>query len=41
VAKSVDPINKRAGMAFLNEEEDGHNTTDERKEYGTEDRYSS
>jgi len=28
-------------MAFLHEEEDNHNTTDERKEYGTEDRYSS
>jgi len=28
-------------MAFLHEEEDDHNTTDERKEYGTEDRYSS
>jgi len=28
-------------MAFLNEEEDDHNTTDERKEYGAEDRYSS
>jgi len=28
-------------MAFLHEEEDDHNTTVERKEYGTEDRYSS
>jgi len=28
-------------MAFLHEEEDDHNTTDERKEYGTENRYSS
>jgi len=28
-------------MAFLHEEEDDHNTTNERKEYGTEDRYSS
>jgi len=28
-------------MAFLHEEEDDHNTTDERKEYGAEDRYSS
>jgi len=28
-------------MAFLYEEENDHNTTDERKEYGTEDRYSS
>jgi len=28
-------------MAFLHEEEDDHNTTDERKEYDTEDRYSS
>jgi len=28
-------------MAFLHEEEDVHNTTDERKEYGIEDRYSS
>jgi len=27
-------------MAFLHEEEDNHNTTDERKEYGAEDRYS-
>jgi len=27
-------------MAFLHEEEDDHNTTDERKEYGAEDRYS-
>jgi len=26
-------------MAFLREEKDDHNTTDERKEYGTEDRY--
>jgi len=26
-------------MAFLHEEEDNHNTTDERKEYGPEDRY--
>ena len=28
-------------MAFLNEEEDDHNHTDERKEHGTEVRYSS
>jgi len=29
-------------MAFLHEEEkDDHNHTDERKEYGAEDRYSS
>jgi len=27
-------------MAFLHEEEDDHNTTDERKKYGEEDRYS-
>jgi len=27
-------------MAFLHEEEDDHNTTDERKEYGVEDSYS-
>ena len=27
-------------MAFLHEEEDDHNDTDERKEYGAEDRYS-
>jgi len=27
-------------MAFLHEEEDDYNTTDKRKEYGTEDRYS-
>jgi len=36
--KSFDP---NVGMAFLHEEEDDHNTTDEKKEYGTEDRYSS
>ena len=28
-------------MAFLHEEEDNHNHTDERKENGTEDRYLS
>jgi len=28
-------------MAFIHEEEDDHNNTDERKEYGAEDRYSS
>ena len=28
-------------MAFLHEEEDDHNHTDERKEYGAEDRDSS
>jgi len=28
-------------MAFLHEEEDDHDTTDERKEYGAEDRYLS
>jgi len=28
-------------MTFLHEEEDDHNTTDERKEYGAEDRFSS
>jgi len=28
-------------MAFLHEEEDDHYTTDETKEYGAEDRYSS
>jgi len=28
-------------MAFLHEKEDDHNTTDKRKEYGAEDRYSS
>jgi len=28
-------------MAFLHEEEDDHNTTDERKEYGAQDKYSS
>jgi len=27
-------------MAFLHEEKDNHYTTDERKEYGAEDRYS-
>jgi len=39
--KSVDLKNLRAGMASLHEEEDDRNTTDERKEYGAEDRYSS
>jgi len=28
-------------MASLHEEEDNHNTANERKEYGAEDRYSS
>ena len=28
-------------MAFLHEEEGDHNHTDEKKEYGAEDRYSS
>ena len=28
-------------MTFLHEEEDNHNHTGERKEYGAEDRYSS
>ena len=28
-------------MAFLHEEEDDHTYTDERKEYGAEDRYAS
>ena len=28
-------------MAFLHEEEDDHTHTDERKEYGAEERYSS
>jgi len=28
-------------MGSLHEEEDDHTTTDERKEYGAEDRYSS
>jgi len=28
-------------MAFLHEEKDDHTHTDERKEYGAEDRYSS
>ena len=28
-------------MAFLHEEEDDHNHTDEKKEYDAEDRYSS
>jgi len=27
-------------MAFLHEEKDDHNITDERKEYGAKDRYS-
>jgi len=39
--KSVDSKNQRAGMVFFHEEEDDYNTTDERKEYGTEDRYLS
>jgi len=39
--KSVDPKNLCAGMASLHEEEDDHNTTDERKEYGAGDRYLS
>jgi len=34
--KSVDPKNQHTGMASLHEEDD-HNTTDERKEYGAED----
>ena len=34
--KSVDPKN----MALLREEEDYHNHRDEKKEHGTEDRYS-
>jgi len=38
-AKSVNS-KKRAGMAFLHGEEGNHNTTDERKENGAEDRYS-
>jgi len=28
-------------MTFLHEEEDDHNHTDEKKEYGAEDKYSS
>jgi len=32
---------QRASAASLHEEEDDHNNTDERKEYGAEDRYSS
>jgi len=28
-------------MAFLHEKEDDHNHTDEKNEYGSEDRYSS
>ena len=39
--KSVNPENYHAGMAFLHEEEDDHNHTDEKKQYGAEDRYSS
>jgi len=38
--KIVNPKNLHAGMASLHKEEDVHNTTDERKEYGAEDRYS-
>ena len=37
--KSVNPKNYHAGMAFLHEEADCHNHTDEKKEYGAEDRY--
>ena len=36
----VDPKNQHTGMAFLHEEEDNHNHTDEKKGYGAEDRYS-
>jgi len=39
--KSVDLKNQHAGMAFLHKEKDDHNYTDERKEYGAKDRYSS
>jgi len=39
--KSVDPKNQHTDMTFLHEEEDDHTHTDERKEYGTENRYSS
>jgi len=39
--KSVDSKNQHIGIALLHEEEGDHNNTDERKEYGTEDRYSS
>jgi len=39
--KSVKPKNQCTGMASLHEEKDDHNTTDERKEHGPEDRYSS
>ena len=38
--KSVDPKINHSGMAFLHEE-DNHNHTDEKKEYGAEDRYLS
>jgi len=38
-ASLPDHIHKPRG--YLHEEEDNHNTTDERKEYGAEDRYLS
>ena len=38
---SIPKINTQVRMAFLHEEEDDPNHTDERKEYGAEDRYSS
>jgi len=40
VAPNTKSVDQHVGMAFLHEE-DNHNTTDERKEYGAEDRYSS
>jgi len=40
-SEGVGSARLHAGMAFVHEEEDDHNTTDERKEYGAEDRYSS
>jgi len=36
---SIPKINTQVWL-FLHEEEDNHNHTDERKEYGAEDRYS-
>ena len=38
---SIPKINTQVWLSFLHEEEDDHNYTDERKEYGAEDRYSS
>jgi len=39
--KSVDPKNQHMGMALLHEEEEDHSRSDEKKEHGAKDRYSS